>query len=433
MKHRAVKHRAMIVLALCAACTSAPAQESDPADGSGAEGPTTRVAAPPPVVAPSAVGLAAVPLDSIGIVLEGHVSRGLIAGGVAGVARDGQIAWIGARGVQDLGNQRPMSQESVFRIYSMTKTVTAVGAMILQERGAFDLDDPVADYLPEFAGVTVLEEDGTTRPPASPVTVRHLLLHTAGLSHRSSAEYREAGVRARDVPLTRFIENITAVPLRFDPGSRFRYSASPTVLGRLIEVWSGQSLDRFFADEILDPLGMADTGFQVRTDQLDRFASVYRSEAGQPLRPHQIEEVPFTERPALLEGSVGLVSTVPDFLRFGLMLANGGRLDEQQILSEESVRFLTTNGVDEALLPIFGGGHGWGPGSVSVVVDPSATRDATFPGEYRWDGSAGTEFWVDPGTGTVLVTAWQSAPANPDGLRQTIRRLVRNAIRTGAG
>lgn len=428
--------RAMALLVLCAAC--APGGDEGQA-GNAQAGPdatpaaATRAAAsdPLPVVPASEVGLSEAHLDSIGVVLQGHVDRGLLAGGVAGVARDGRIAWIGARGMQELEIARPMSPESVFRIYSMTKTVTAVGAMILHERGAFDLDDPVAAYLPAFAEVTVLDDDGTTRPPARPVTVRDLMLHTAGLSHRSSEEYREAQVRSRAIPLTRFIDNITAVPLRFDPGTRFRYSASPTVLGGLIEVWSGRSLDRFFADEIFRPLGMTDTGFQVRPDQVDRFASVYRLDEGQPLRLHRIEEVPFTERPALLEGSVGLVSTVPDFLRFGLMLAEGGRFGDQRMISEESARFLTTNGIDDALLPIFGAGHGWGPGSVSVVMDTTATRDATLPGEYRWDGSAGTEFWVDPRSRTVLVTAWQSAPANPERARQTIRRLVREAIRQG--
>jgi CubicO group peptidase (beta-lactamase class C family) len=378
-------------------------------------------------------GLSPIFLDSIETALEAHVTEGLLAGAVVGVARNGRIAWTGTAGVQDLETAVAMSDRSVFRMYSMTKAVTATAAMILHERGAFELDDAVAAYLPAFGDVVVLREDGGTRTPSRPITVRDLLFHTAGLSHRSSSEYREAGVRSRDTPLPHFIENITAVPLRSDPGTRFRYSASPTVVGHLVEIWSGQTLDVFLAEEILVPLGMVDTGFQVRPDQLDRFASVSRLADGLPLQPYRIEEVPFTERPVLLEGAVGLVSTVPDFLRFAQMLANGGTFGEGRILSEESVDFLTTNGIDDDLLPIFGDGHGWGAGSVSVVMDTALVGNGVFPGEYRWDGSAGTEFWVDPASGTVLVSAWQSAPANPGRIRQRIRHLVREAIRAGAG
>lgn len=377
------------------------------------------------------LGLNPIALDSIAGTLDRHVADGLLAGAVVGVAREGRVAWLGASGVQDLETGVPMSDRSVFRMYSMTKAVTATAAMILYERGAFQLDDAVATWLPAFTDVSVLQDDGGTRPPSRAITVRDLLFHTAGLSHRSSAEYQEANVRSRAISLPRFIENVSAVPLRWDPGTRFRYSASPTVLGHLIEIWSGQPLDAFFASEILAPLGMVDTGFQVRPDQVDRFTSVYRTEDGLPLALYRIEEVPFTERPELLEGAVGLVSTVPDFLRFAQMLANGGAFGATRIVSEESVRFLTTNGIAADLLPIFGDGHGWGAGSVSVVMDAEVVGNGTLPGEYRWDGSAGTEFWVDPTSGTVLVTAWQSAPANPGRLRQRIRHLVREAIRAG--
>lgn len=325
-----------------------------------------------------------------------------------------------------------MVDNSVFRIYSMTKAVTAVTAMTLLEEGRFALDDPVSDYLPSFTQVVVQAEDGSTRPPARAITIRDLFFHTAGLSHRSSREYAEAGVRSREIRLPEFIDNIVRVPLRDDPGARFRYSASPTVLGRLIEIWSGQDFDEVVQHRVLTPLQMDDTGFQVRADQRSRLTSVYRTEDGRPLEPYQIERLPFTERPALLEGAVGLVSTVPDFMRFAQMLLDGGTLDGTRIVSVESARFLTSNGMPETLLPVYGAGHGWGAASVSVVIDAAAAGGGVFEGEYRWDGSAGTEFWVDPTSETVLVTAWQSNPANPGQLRQQIRHLVREAIRAGA-
>lgn len=382
-----------------------------------------------PTASPEAVGLDAERLADISRLMDEVVGAGVLAGAVVGVARDGRVAYLESVGVQDLETRTPMSEGSVFRIYSMTKTVTAVAAMILHEEGHFELSDPVSMYLPEFADVRVLDEDGSVRAPRSPVTVEHLLLHTAGLSHRSSPEYREAGVRSRAIGLPDFVDNVVSVPLRFDPGTRYRYSASPTVVGRLVEVWSGQTFDDFVQERILDPLGMVDTGFWVRPDQRDRFATVYALTEAGDLVPHRIEEVPFTERPALMEGAVGLVSTVPDFLRFSQMLLDGGELGGTRILGAASVERLVTNGLPESILSTRRGGSGWGLGSVSVVVDPSAAGEGARAGEYRWDGSAGTEFWVDPGSGTIVVTMWQSAPANPGRLRQQIRSLVRQAIR----
>ena len=385
-----------------------------------------------PRAAPWEVALSAAHLESIGALLDANVRTGILAGAVVGIARDGQLVYLAAVGNEDIEARRRMRPESVFRIYSMTKAVTAVAVMMLHEEGAFGLDDPVAQYLPEFANVSVLEEDGSTRPPTRAPTVRDLLFHTAGLSHRSSPEYREAGVRSRSITLEQFVTNITAVPLRSDPGTSFRYSASPTVLGRLVEVWSGQSFDTFLTERIIEPLGMIDTGFQVRPDQIDRFAQMYRSVDGGGLEPYAIEEVPFTERPTLIEGAVGLVSTVPDFMRFAQMLLDGGSFQGTRFLTVESATFLTTNGIPDALLPIYGDGHGWGAASVSVVIDAEAAGGDVFEGEYRWDGSAGTEFWVDPTSRTVLVTAWQNSPANPGRLRQQIRGILRDAIRLGA-
>jgi CubicO group peptidase (beta-lactamase class C family) len=379
-------------------------------------------------VAPGSAGLDAAVLAEITEVLEASVRDRQIAGAVVGIARRGEVAYLEAVGMQDIGTRTPMSDESIFRIYSMAKSVTAVGAMILHEEGRFQLDDPVSMYLPEFAGVTVLAEDGSTRPPSRPVTVKDLLLHTAGLSHRSSREYREADVRSRAITLPEFVDRIVTVPLRDDPGTRYRYSASPTVLGHLIEVWSGQPFDEFVAERISGPLGMADTGFWVRPEQQARFASVYSPSDDGDLQAHTIEEVPFTVRPALLEGAVGLVSTVPDFLRFSQMLLNGGELGGVRILPEETVARMVANGLPAEILATRRGGTGWALANVSVVVDAEAAGQGAHAGEYRWDGSAGTEFWVDPSTETVVVTMWQSAPANPGRLRQRIISLVRQAI-----
>ena len=382
-----------------------------------------------PRVTPEAAGLDAAVLGQVTDLLETMVRDRQLAGAVVAVARGGRVGYLESVGVQDLESATPMSDRSIFRIYSMAKAVTAVAAMILHEEGRFELSDPVERYLPEFARVRVLQEDGSTRAPAGPITIEDLLLHTAGLSHRSSREYRDAQVRSRAITLPEFIDNIVAVPLREDPGTRYRYSASPTVLGRLIEVWSGQSFDDFVSERISQPLGMVDTGFWVRPEQRARFAAVYAHTDEGTLRPHTIEEVPFTEPPALLEGSVGLVSTAPDFLRFSQMLLNGGDLGGVRILQRATVERMVGNGLPEEILATRRGGTGWGLANVTVVVDPEAAEEGAHLGEYRWDGSAGTEFWVDPSTETVVVTMWQSSPANPGRLRQRIRTLVREAIR----
>mgnify|MGYP003324035786 CR=1 FL=1 len=377
---------------------------------------------------PETVGLEPAIIAQITPLLEDMVASQRLSGAVVGVVKHGQIAYLEAVGLQDVQSLAPMTESTLFRIYSMTKAVSAVATMILHEEGHFELSDPVSRYLPEFGQVEVLQADGSTRPPNQAATIEHLLLHTAGLSHRRSAEYREAKVRSRSITLSQLVDNVVSVPLRSDPGSEYLYSISPTILGRLVEVWSGQSFDEFVEERILRPLGMSDTSFWVEPGDQDRLASVYSLSDGGGLNPYAIEEVPFTERPALLEGAVGLVSTVPDFLRFSQMLLNYGEFDGARILSRNTVEMITQNGLPHEILQTRAGGEGWALGNVSVVVDETAAEQGARAGEYRWNGSAGTGFWVDPTTETVIVTMWQSSPSNPNRLRERIRTLVRQAI-----
>jgi CubicO group peptidase (beta-lactamase class C family) len=317
-----------------------------------------------------------------------------------------------------------MHERSLFRIYSMTKSVTAVAAMMLFEEGRFSLSDPVSKYLPEFTRVVVLAgPDGATRPPARPITVEDLFLHTSGLSHRTSDVYRRAQMRSRDITLSKFVENIVRVPLMEDPGTRYRYSEGTTVLGRLVEIWSGKPLDVFFAERIFTPLRMVDTAFWVPPDKRARLTTVYASAQRGGLAPIEIEEVPFTERPALLEGAVGLVSTVPDFLRFCQMLLNKGELDGTRLLKAATVERIVANGLSDAVQKARGGPMGWGLANVIVLVDPAAANR----GEYGWDGSAGTIFWIDPAHETITILMTQSSPANPDQIRQRFKTLIDNA------
>src|SRR4029450_13755607 len=207
-------------------------------------------------------------------------------------------------------------------------------------------DDPVAKYLPEFRAVRVMGAAGMPpRPPTRGMTVQDLLLQTPGLSHRTSELYQAERVRSRAEPLPTFLANVARVPLMEDPGSRYRYSEATTVLGRLVEIWSGTPFDEFLAARVFKPLRMVDTGFVVRSDQLSRWTTAYAPAPGGGLVKTETEIVPFTTRPALLEGAVGLVSTVPDYVRFAQMLLNKGELGGVRVLEPARVESMTGNGL----------------------------------------------------------------------------------------
>jgi CubicO group peptidase (beta-lactamase class C family) len=373
-----------------------------------------------PRVAPASVGLKPDVLQGATALLRQYVTDKKIAGAVAAVARQGKLAYFEAVGVQDLQTATPMSAHSLFRIYSMTKPVTSVAAMILFEEGKFALTDPVSKYLPEFKQVVVQDQAGATRPPAREITVEDLFLHISGLNHRTSDVYRKAAVRSRAQTLPRFIENIVRTPLMEDPHTRYRYSEATTVLGRLVEIWSGKPLDVFMGERIFRPLGMTDATFWVQPAQQNLLATVY----GPGLAVVEMEEVPFTVRPALLEGAVGIVCSVPDYLRFSQMLLNKGELDGKRVLKRETVEMMVVNRLPEAILKTRGGTMGWGLANVNVQMNETSP----VRGEYGWDGTGGTIFWVDPVREMVTILMTQSSPANPDSIRQRFKAIVQQAV-----
>ena len=381
-----------------------------------------------PRVNPETIGLSSPRLNDATDLLNRYVTEQRIAGAVAAVARHGRIGYLQAVGFQDLETRAPMTERSLFRIYSMTKSVTAVAAMMLHEEHRFNLDDPVARYIPEFSKVVVSDPSGgSPRPAARPITVRDLLLHTAGLNHRTSEIYRREQVRARTMTMDQFIVNLVRVPLMEDPGTRYRYSESTTVVGRLVEIWSGKPFEAFLEERIFRPLRMTDTMFWAATpDQRARLATVYGPGSDRELARIETETVPFTERPTLIEGAVGLLSTVPDYLRFAQMLLNKGDLDGVRLLDAKTVDTMTSNGLSEAIQKTHGGSMGWGLANVNVLL--TSSPDSAHVGEYGWDGTAGTIFWVDPTRETVTVLMTQSSPANPDQIRQRFKAIVDQAI-----
>ena len=390
---------------------------------------TTHGSAPMLRATPEAVGMSSARLQNATALLRQFVADRKVAGAVAAVARRGKLVYLEPIGLQTLESEAPMTERTLFRVYSMTKAVTAVAIMMLVDEGTLRLTDPVSSYLPEFKRVMVQEGgSGAPRKPSREITVQDLLLHTSGLSHRTSELYRRLQVRSRSIALPEFVVNITKAPLLEDPGTRFRYSEATTVLGRIVEVTMRQSFDAFVVSRILQPLGMGDTSFWVDSDGRHRLATVYQRQPDGAMAPIEMEEVAFTEKPALIEGAVGLISTAEDFLRFSQMLLNKGEFNGVRLLKAETATSMTVNALPEPVLKGKGGNVGWGLGNVDVVVGADSRGYLTSIGEYGWDGSAGTFFAVDPSKELIVILMTQNVPANPDGLRQKFKAAILDAI-----
>jgi CubicO group peptidase (beta-lactamase class C family) len=389
-----------------------------------------------PAANPESVGLSSERLARVTDALQAHIDAGHIAGVVAAVVRNERLVYMEALGQADIEAARPMPEDAIFRLYSMTRSITSLAAMILWEEGAFRLDDPVSRYLPQFSDQRVFSDAGSpdvdrTEARNGDITVEHLLLHTSGLGSRSSSIYRSEGVRLRTISVHEMVDNAARTPLFEDPGTNWRYGISTTILGRLVEVWSGKPLESYLQERVFEPLGMTDTGFWVEPERADRLATVYRPSPEGELRPYQIEEVPFTEPPVLIEGGVGLVSSTMDFLRFSQMFLNGGELDGNRVLQPETVAMMTVNRIPDALLPIGFGrptlGQGWGLG-FSIVMDASQYAYPVNDGDFWWDGSAGTRFWIDPTENMVTIIMAQVSPSRGGGFREEFKTGVYEAI-----
>ncbi|MES3007691.1 MAG: serine hydrolase domain-containing protein [Pseudomonadota bacterium] len=393
---------------------------------------------------PESVGISSARLRLLDTMLRQHVDDGRVAGLVAGVARHGRIVYLEAMGSQVLGSQAgaegaqtatPMREDSIFQIRSNTKAVTSLAVMQLIEADRIGLDEPVSAYIPSFADMVVFSnpddpENSPTRAPSRAVTIKDLLLNIGGLSHRDGALYQSRGVRSRAEPLDVLVEKIAAVPLMSDPGTRWIYSESTSVLGRIVEIVSGQRFDDYLNEHVLRPLRMPDTAFHVPPEKVDRLARIYQMPRGGGALARVPEmDVPITTQPALLEGSAGMVSTVPDYLRFLQTFLDGGVLDGQRVLSEALIAEMTRNHIPSALLPIGLSPQnpmldvGWGYG-FTVVIDEAKSAYGVNNGEFGWSGSLGTYAWADPETDMVAIIMLQITPASAYSLPQKFKALV---------
>lgn len=400
---------------------------------------------------PEEVGFDSERLRRLDGVLHRYVDEGRLAGWTVAVTRRGRVAHLTHDGLADLDTARPVADDTIWRIYSMTKPITSVAAMMLYERGLLELTDPVAAYLPEFADQRVYVGGSAaapgTRPAAEPMRLWHLLTHTSGLTygfhhaHAVDEMYRSAGYEfggPAGVDLAQACRAWARMPLLFEPGTEWNYSVASDVLGRVVEVVSGKSLDAFFADEILGPLGMVDTAFSVGEDDLERLATLYAPQPGGGLRRHATMGNAVTRPPTFLSGGGGLVSTAADYHRFTQMLMRGGEIDGVRLLGRRTVDFMTRNhlpggaDLDTVGRPLYAEsefrGVGFGLG-FSVVLDPVPGKHLSSAGEYAWGGLARTAFYVDPLEEITVLFFTQLLPGGvPFPLRAQLRTLVTAAL-----
>ncbi len=387
--------------------------------------------------------------------MQRHIDSGEVAGISTLIARRGEIVHTAQVGMRDREAGLPMTADTIFRIYSMTKPVVSTALMLLHEEGLFQLEHPVANYLPAFATQQVLEADGSLVAPARPVEIRDVLMHTAGLTYDFmldnpvGALYLDACVMSDATrTLEECVDVIASLPLAFHPGAKWHYSVGIDVAARLIEVISGQALGDFLEDRMFGPLGMVDTSFGVADGSLDRLAPMYglpdligaghtttdllNAMMSSDNQRRDVSGTYPTDQPDVFNrGGLGLFSTIGDYHRFAQMLCNGGSLDGEQIVGRKTLELMHTNHLPAELMPyeligITHPGMGFGLGS-RVMTDIGQFKGPGSVGEFGWAGAAKTYYWVDPAEELVAVfmTQYMTGMDSPD---RDFRNIVYQAI-----
>ena len=391
-------------------------------------------------------------LASVSALVDRYVAEGKLAGAQVQVAHRGEVALRHTVGRADVASDRPLGDDAIYRIYSMTKPITSIALMQLYEQGRVLLEDPVSAYIPEFAEMQVFTGGTPTAPKVRPaqtaMTVKDVLTHASGLTYgfffqnNLDAMYREDGLgdfQLPDYTLEEGMRRLATKPLAFDPGTAWNYSMSTDVCGRLVEVISGMGLDEYFAEHITGPLGMVDTAFHVPADKKHRFTSNYALTPEDPLATFDsFDASPYLSPPVFLSGGGGLVGTVDDYQRFVDMLLNGGELDGRRIIGRKTLEYMTINHLpegktlnelgqslfSEAVMEGMGFGLGF-----STLVDPARNGAVSSGGEFAWGGAASTAFWVDPAEEITCVFMTQLMPSSSYPLRRELKATVYQALR----
>ncbi|AWN44720.1 serine hydrolase domain-containing protein [Methylobacterium durans] len=397
---------------------------------------------------PAALGFSAERLERIDAWMRSLVAEGKLAGLSVSVMRGGQTAFARAHGLADLARARPFTLDTITRIYSMTKPLTSVAVMMLYEEGRFQLDDPVARFLPEFSEMRVLTGGNRIKfdsePARRPITIRDLLTHTSGLTYGFMEAtlvdelYRRNGVdfHLKDANLAEVVGRVARLPLLSQPGAQWNYSVATDVLGHLVAVVSGQDFGDFLRERVIAPLGMMDTDFHVPAGKLPRLAANYTLFRDRSLKLYDdAVDTAFARPPAIASGGGGLVSTAADYLRFCRFILNRGALDGVRLLGRKTVELMLTNHLPGDLAsmgtPRFAEssytGIGFGLG-FSVMLDPARAQILGSPGEVAWGGVASTAFWIDPAEDLAVVLLTQLVPSSALPIRRELRVLTYAAL-----
>lgn len=365
--------------------------------------------------------------------MQRYIDRKEIAGGVTLVARHGQVAWLKAQGVMDLGSGKPMTEDTIFRIASMTKPIASVALMMLYEEGYFQLNDPLWKFIPEYKNPMVAVPDAPNpyklAPADRPITIRHLLTHTAGLANTyvglTVGEYNKlAAARKPDDTVGDFVRRLAKLPLNFQPGTSWEYGPGTDVVGRLVEVISGKPLDQYLAERIFAPLRMEDTAFYQPDAKLARMATIYTpgENGGLTAVP-----APAAGPKKYFSGSGGLSSTIGDYYRFCQMVLNGGQANGTRLLSRKTVQLMTTNHIGDLKLWSTLPGEGFGLG-FSVKKSLGESANPTSVGSYGWGGAFGTIFFIDPKEEMIGVMMIQLRPYSHVNIRQDFKTVAMQAV-----
>jgi CubicO group peptidase (beta-lactamase class C family) len=367
-----------------------------------------------PAAKPESVGMSSERLARLNNGMKELIDSDRLAGAVTLVARHGKVVEFEAAGKRDLASNSPMQKDSIFRIYSMSKPITGVAMMMLFEEGKWQLNDPVAKYVPEFANLKVYSTDAdhnmVLKDQDHPVTMRELMSHTGGFTYGYFSNtpidklQREADVLNVGNTLDEFISRVAKLPLNAQPGSEWHYSISVDIQGYIVQKLSGMPFDEFLGKRIFKPLGMVDTAFYVPKEKLNRFAQMYSYDKEGKLHAVGTGDGlnhDFSVKPALSSGGGGLVSTASDYMRFCQMLLNGGQLDGVRLLSPRTVEIMRTN-VLAANMHTLSPGAGFGL-DFAVYTEPMAAGGYYGKGTFWWGGAAGTWFWIDPASDLIVI------------------------------
>ena len=390
---------------------------------------------PLPEAKPETLGLSPIRLQRMSDAFRREIDKGTIPGVTVMVARRGQVGWFEALGRQSPAASAPMALNSIFRIFSMTKPIVSVAIMMLLEEGHFVLGDPVAKFIPEFAGQKVgVENNGKLDlvPLRRPMTIQDLLRHTSGITYDHTGNslvqqlYQQSRLRSRKISNAEHASLVATLPLMCQPGAEWNYSRSTDILGRIIEVASGKSLSAYLTERILAPLQMAETAFHTGEENADRLAEAFPTD---PWTGEKVQLFNMLEKPAMESGGGGLVSTTMDYARFCQMLLNGGTLDGNRIIGRKTLELMASDHlgpkvrVDSPLMPA---GHGFGLG-FAVRTQPGMAPFAGSVGQFFWSGMAGTFFWIDPAEEMFAVFMMQG-PGQREYIRSLLRGLVYAAV-----